>query len=109
MYPLFHQKQKIRKQRNNAIESLKKEIPVTDHSLMKDAGNFENNSAYKPASKNYLEPQKTRTCWNLTSDSDMSDVENERETKLVALRSRVRQSAANLFLVVFKVRVTFLR
>lgn len=97
------QKQKIRKQRNNAIESLKKEIPVSDRSLMRDVDNFENSSAYKPASQNYLEPIKTRTCWTLTSDSDMSDVENGREAKLIALRSRVRQSAANLFLVVFKV------
>ncbi|XP_045773429.1 HEAT repeat-containing protein 6 isoform X1 [Maniola jurtina] len=102
--PKGGKKQKIRKQRNNAIESLKKEIPVSDRSLMKDVDNFENNSAYKPASKNYLDPQKTKTCWNLTSDSDMSDVENGRETKLIALRSRVRQSAANLFLVVFKVK-----
>ncbi|XP_046965630.1 HEAT repeat-containing protein 6 isoform X1 [Vanessa cardui] len=97
-------KQKIRKQRNNAIESLKKEIPVSDRSLMRDVGNFENNSAYKPASQNFLETQKTRNCWALTSDSDMSDVENGREAKLIALRSRVRQSAANLFLVVFKIK-----
>ncbi|CAH0715508.1 unnamed protein product, partial [Brenthis ino] len=97
-------KQKIRKQRNNAIENLKKEIPVTDGSLMKDVDNFENNSAYKPASKNYLDSLKTRTCWTLTSDSDLSDVENGREAKLIALRSRVRQSAANLFLVVFKTK-----
>ncbi|XP_023946380.1 HEAT repeat-containing protein 6 [Bicyclus anynana] len=102
--PKGGKKQKIRKQRNNAIESLKKEIPVSDRSLMKDVDNFENNSAYKPASKNYLDVQKTRTCWNLTSDSDMSDVENGRESKLLALRSRVRQSAANLFLVIFKVK-----
>ncbi|XP_050350439.1 HEAT repeat-containing protein 6 [Nymphalis io] len=97
-------KQKIRKQRNNAIESLKKEIPVSDRSLMRDVDNFENNSAYKPASQSFLETQKTRNCWTLTSDSDMSDVENGREAKLIALRSRVRQSAANLFLVVFKIK-----
>ncbi|XP_045498148.1 HEAT repeat-containing protein 6 [Colias croceus] len=97
-------KQKVRKQRNNAIESLKKEIPVSDRSLMKDVENFENNSAYKPASKNYLEPVKAKTCWALTSDSDISDVENSREAKLVALKSRVRQSAANLFLVLFKIK-----
>ncbi|CAH2246737.1 jg8801 [Pararge aegeria aegeria] len=102
--PKGGKKQKIRKQRNSAIESLKKEIPVSDRSLMKDVDNFENNSVYRPASKNYLEVQKTRTFWNLTSDSDMSDVENGRETKLIALRSRVRQSAANLFLVVFKMK-----
>lgn len=76
---------------------------MTDGSLMKDVDNFENNSAYKPASKNYLDSLKTRTCWTLTSDSDLSDVENGREAKLIALRSRVRQSAANLFLVLFKV------
>lgn len=98
------QKQKLRKQRNNAIESLKKEIPVSDHSLMKDVDNFENNAAYKPASRNFLEPQKGKSYWMLTSDSDMSDVENSREVKLIALRSRVRQSASNLFLVLVKVR-----
>lgn len=69
---------------------------------MKDMDNFEN-SSYKPASRNYLEPQRARNCWNLTSDSDMSDVESSREAKLVALKSRVRQSAANLLLVMIKV------
>ncbi|KAG6456598.1 hypothetical protein O3G_MSEX009826 [Manduca sexta] len=97
-------KQKLRKQRNNAIESLKKEIPVSDRSLMKDVDNFENNSAYKPASRHYLEPQKASNTWVLTSDSDMSDVENNRDAKLIALKSRVRQSAANLFLVLIKVK-----
>ncbi|KAL0838793.1 hypothetical protein ABMA28_016835 [Loxostege sticticalis] len=100
---LYCKKQKIRKQRNNAIESLKKEIPVSDHILMKDVGSFENSSAYKPASMNYLEPQKAKNTWALTSDSDMSDVENNREAKLVALKSRVRQSASNLLLVLAKV------
>lgn len=70
---------------------------------MKDVDNFENNSAYKPASRNYLEPQKAKTYWALTSDSDMSDVENSREVKLIALRSRLRQSASNLLLVLVKV------
>ncbi|XP_047511457.1 HEAT repeat-containing protein 6 isoform X2 [Pieris napi] len=97
-------KQKVRKHRNNAIEGLKKEIPVSDKSLLKDIDNFENSSAYKPASKNYLDSQKARPCWTLTSDSDMSDVENSREAKLVALKSRVRQSASNLFLVLFKIK-----
>lgn len=97
-------KQKLRKQRNNAIESLKKEIPISDRSLMKDVDNFENSYTYKPASSNYLEPQKTRNCWVLTSDSDMSDIENSREAKLVALKSRVRQSASNLLLVLIKNR-----
>ncbi|KAL0883107.1 hypothetical protein ABMA27_016568 [Loxostege sticticalis] len=101
--PKGGKKQKIRKQRNNAIESLKKEIPVSDHILMKDVGSFENSSAYKPASMNYLEPQKAKNTWALTSDSDMSDVENNREAKLVALKSRVRQSASNLLLVLAKV------
>ncbi|XP_035439500.2 HEAT repeat-containing protein 6 [Spodoptera frugiperda] len=96
-------KQKIRKQRNNAIESLKKEIPVSDRSLMKDVDNFENNSAYKPATLLYLEPQKAKTYWALTSDSEMSDVENSKEVKLIALKSRVRQSASNLLLVLVKV------
>lgn len=82
---------------------MKKEIPVSDCSLLRDVDNFENNTAYKPASKNYLDVQKSKLCWTLTSDSDMSDIENGREAKLVALRSRVRQSAANLFLVIFKV------
>lgn len=102
--PKGGKKQKLRKQRNNAIESLKKEIPVSDHSLMKDVDNFENNAAYKPVSKNYLEPQKSKNCYALTSDSDMSDVENSREVKLIALRSRVRQSASNLLLVLVKVK-----
>ncbi|XP_072949286.1 HEAT repeat-containing protein 6 [Epargyreus clarus] len=102
--PKGGKKQKVRKQRNNAIESLKKEIPVSDRSLIKDVGDFENNSAYKPASQNFLEPQKARNCWALTSDSDMSDLENSREAKLIALKSRVRQSASNLFLVLFKVK-----
>ncbi|XP_059052046.1 HEAT repeat-containing protein 6 [Achroia grisella] len=101
--PKGGKKQKIRKQRNNAIESLKKEIPVSDRSLMKDVDNFENNSAYKPASMNYLEPQKSKHCWILTSDSDMSDMENTREAKLIALKSRVRQSASNLLLVLIKI------
>lgn len=70
---------------------------------MKDVDSFENNSAYKPASKNYLEPQKAKNCWALTSDSDMSDVESSREVKLIALKSRVRQSASNLLLVLVKV------
>lgn len=70
---------------------------------MKDVDNFENSSAYKPASKNYLEPQKGKNTWALTSDSDMSDVESNREAKLVALKSRVRQSASNLLLVLVKV------
>lgn len=87
------------------MESLKKEIPVSDQSLMKDVGSFENSSAYKPASKNYLEPQKAKSGWVLTSDSDMSDVENSREAKLIALKSRVRQSASNLLLVLIKVRL----
>lgn len=69
---------------------------------MKEVDNFENNSAYKPAT-NYLEPPRSKTCWALTSDSDVSDMENSREAKLIALKSRVRQSAANLFLVLFKV------
>ncbi|CAG9786769.1 unnamed protein product [Diatraea saccharalis] len=102
-YPKGGKKQKLRKQRNNAIESLKKEIPVSDLSLMRDVDNFENNSAYKPASKNYLEPQKAKNCWALTSDSDMSDVESNREAKLIALKSRVRQSSSNLLLVLIKV------
>ncbi|XP_049873203.1 HEAT repeat-containing protein 6 [Pectinophora gossypiella] len=102
--PKGGKKQKLRKQRNNAIESLKKEIPVSDRSLMKDVDNFENNSAYKPASKNYLEPQKSKNCWALTSDSDMSDVESGREAKFIALKSRVRQSASNLLLVLIKIR-----
>ncbi|CAK1551115.1 unnamed protein product [Leptosia nina] len=97
-------KQKVRKHRNSAIETLKKEIPVSDKSLMREVDNFENNSAYKPASKNYLEPAKSKTYWALTSDSDMSDMENSREAKLVALKSRVRQSASNLFLVLFKIK-----
>ncbi|KAM3965313.1 HEAT repeat-containing protein 6 [Aphomia sociella] len=101
--PKGGKKQKIRKQRNNAIESLKKEIPVCDRSLMKDVDNFENNSAYKPASSNYLEPQRAKNGWALTSDSDMSDVENSREAKLIALKSRVRQSASNLLLVIIKI------
>ena len=99
---VLFQKQRIRKQRNNAIESLKKEIPVSDRSLMRDVDHFENNSAYKPASKNYLEPQNSRV-WPLTSDSDMSDVESNREAKLIALKSRVRLSASNLLLVLIKV------
>ncbi|OWR52475.1 eg:34f3.4 protein [Danaus plexippus plexippus] len=99
--PKGGKKQKIRKHRNNAIESLKKEIPVSDRSLMKDVKSFD--SSYKPAS-DYLEPQKPRSSWVLTSDSDLSDIENGREAKLIALKSRVRQSAANLFLVVFKVK-----
>lgn len=69
---------------------------------MKDVDNFENNSAYIPASRNYLEFQKTNN-WIVTSDSDMSDVENSREAKLIALKSRVRQSASNLLLVLIKV------
>ncbi|XP_053609751.1 HEAT repeat-containing protein 6 [Plodia interpunctella] len=101
--PKGGKKQKIRKQRNNAIESLKKEIPVSDRSLMKDVDNFENNTAYKPVSTNYLEPQKAKNGWVLTSDSDMSDVENSRESKLIALKSRVRQSASNLLLVLVKI------
>ncbi|XP_060803157.1 HEAT repeat-containing protein 6 [Amyelois transitella] len=101
--PKGGKKQKLRKQRNNAIESLKKEIPVSDHSLMKDVDNFENNSAYKPVSSQYLEPQKAKNGWVLTSDSDMSDVENSREAKLIALKSRVRQSASNLLLVLVKI------
>lgn len=73
---------------------------------MKDVGHFENNSAYKPAS-NYLEAQKSKaTVWALTSDSDMSDIESGREAKLIALKSRVRQSASNLLLVLVKVRNT---
>ncbi|XP_048004601.1 HEAT repeat-containing protein 6-like isoform X2 [Leguminivora glycinivorella] len=96
-------KQKLRKQRNNAIESLKKEIPVSEKSLMREVENFENISTYRPASQNYLEPQKARNYWVLTSDSDASDVESSREAKLVALRSRVRQSAANLLLVLTRV------
>ncbi|KAH9644896.1 hypothetical protein HF086_007984 [Spodoptera exigua] len=100
------EKQKIRKQRNNAMESLKKEIPVSDRSLMKDVDNFDNNSAYKPAAQHYLEPQKAKSYWALTSDSDMSDVENSKEVKLIALRSRVRQSASNLLLVLIKVTET---
>ncbi|KAF9421110.1 hypothetical protein HW555_002822 [Spodoptera exigua] len=99
-------KQKIRKQRNNAMESLKKEIPVSDRSLMKDVDNFDNNSAYKPATQHYLEPQKAKSYWALTSDSDLSDVENSKEVKLIALRSRVRQSASNLLLVLIKVTET---
>ncbi|KAJ8722117.1 hypothetical protein PYW08_004519 [Mythimna loreyi] len=102
--PKGGKKQKLRKQRNNAIESLKKEIPVSDRSLMKDVDSFENNSAYKPASRNYLEPQKAKNYWALTSDSDMSDVENSKEVKLIALKSRVRQSASNLLLVLVKVK-----
>ena len=74
---------------------------------MRDVDNFENNSAYKPASKNYLDTQKNKACWALTSDSDMSDMENGREAKLIALKSRVRHSAANLFLVIFKVGKPF--
>ncbi|CAH0398322.1 unnamed protein product [Chilo suppressalis] len=100
--PKGGKKQKLRKQRNNAIESLKKEIPVCDRSLMKDVGNFENNSTYKPASKNYLEPQEAKNCWALTSDSDMSDLESNKDAKLIALKSRVRQSSSNLFLVLIK-------
>lgn len=69
---------------------------------MKDVEKFENNSVYKPASSNYLEPQKAKT-WALTSDSDMSDMESGREAKHVALKSRVRQSASNLLLVLVKV------
>lgn len=84
------------------MESLKKEIPVSDRSLMKDVDKFENNSAYKPVTSNYLEPQKAKT-WALTSDSDMSDMESGREAKFIALKSRVRQSASNLLLVLVKV------
>ena len=72
---------------------------------MKDVDNFENNSAYKPASRNYLEPQKAKNYWALTSDSDMSDVENSQEVKLIALKSRVRQGASNLLLVLVKVSI----
>lgn len=70
---------------------------------MKDVDSFENNSAYKPASRNYLEPQRAKNCWALTSDSDMSDMESSGEAKLIALKSRVRQSASNLLLVLVKV------
>ncbi|XP_073955828.1 HEAT repeat-containing protein 6 [Choristoneura fumiferana] len=101
--PKGGKKQKLRKQRNNAIESLKKEIPVSDRSLMKEVENFDSSSTYKPASENYLEPQKAKTYWVLTSDSDASDVESSREAKLFALKSRVRQSASNLLLVLIKI------
>lgn len=74
---------------------------------MKDVDKFENHSAYKPASSNYLEPQKAKT-WALTSDSDMSDLESGREAKLIALRSRVRQSASNLLLVLVKVCFSYI-
>ncbi|KOB75437.1 putative HEAT repeat containing 6 [Operophtera brumata] len=84
------------------LESLKKEIPVCDRSLKKDVDSFENNSAYKPASCNYLEPQRAKNCWALTSDSDVSDMESSGEAKLIALKSRVRQSASNLLLVLVK-------
>lgn len=96
-------KQKLRRQRNNAIESLKKEIPVSEKSLMREVDSFENISTYRPVSQNYLEPQKGRNYWVVTSDSDASDVESSREAKLVALKSRVRQSAANLLLVLIRV------
>lgn len=81
---------------------------MSDRSLMKDVDNFENNSAYKPASRNYLETQRAKNEWALTSDSDMSDVENSREVKLIALKSRVRQSASNLLLVLVKVSKAFI-
>lgn len=70
---------------------------------MKDVGNFENNSAYKPVSQNYFESQRNGSVWPPTSDSDISDVESNREAKLIALKSRVRQSASNLLLVLLKV------
>lgn len=73
---------------------------------MKDVDKFDNYSAYKPASSNYLEPQKAKT-WALTSDSDMSDRESGREARLIALKSRVRQSASNLLLVLVKVCLTY--
>ncbi|VVC91203.1 unnamed protein product [Leptidea sinapis] len=72
-------KQKQRKQRNSAIDSLKKEIPVSDRSLMKDVESFENGFDYQPASKNYLEPPKANNFWVVTSDSDMSDAESNRD------------------------------
>lgn len=74
---------------------------------MKDVDSFENNSAYKPASRNYLEPQNAnKNSWALTSDSDMSDMESSGEARLIALKSRVRQSASNLLLVLVKVPTT---
>lgn len=72
---------------------------------MKEVENFDSNSTYNPASKNYLEPQKAKTYWVLTSDSDASDAESNREAKLFALKSRVRQSASNLLLVLIKVSI----
>ncbi|XP_048478453.1 HEAT repeat-containing protein 6 [Plutella xylostella] len=97
-------KQKLRKHRNNAIDSLKKEIPVSDRSLMNDVGHFDNNSAYTPASLDFLDtPKGQTTAWPLTSDSDVSDIENAQEAKLIALKSRVRLSASNLMLVLVKV------
>ncbi|XP_050679813.1 HEAT repeat-containing protein 6 [Leptidea sinapis] len=102
--PKGGKKQKQRKQRNSAIDSLKKEIPVSDRSLMKDVESFENGFDYQPASKNYLEPPKANNFWVVTSDSDMSDAESNRDAKLIALQSRVRQSAANLLLVIIKIK-----
>ncbi|GBP30966.1 HEAT repeat-containing protein 6 [Eumeta japonica] len=97
-------KQRTRKQRNTAIESIKKELPISDRSLMRDVDNFENNAAYKPVSSTFMEPHKAKcTPWPMTSDSDMSDVESSKEAKLIALKSRVRQSASNLMLVLIKV------
>ncbi|KAL4715902.1 hypothetical protein ACJJTC_013202 [Scirpophaga incertulas] len=100
--PKGGKKQKLRKQRNKAIESLKKEIPASDRNLTKDYENLDHSVSYKPGNKNYLEPQRANNCWALTSDSDMSDVENSKEAKLVILKSRVRQSASNLLLVLVK-------
>lgn len=74
---------------------------------MKDIDSFENSSAYKPASCNYLEPQRAKNSWALTSDSDMSDMESNGEARLIALKSRVRQSASNLLLVLVKVTNCF--
>ncbi|XP_068633378.1 HEAT repeat-containing protein 6 [Battus philenor] len=97
-------KQKLRKPRNKAKDILKKEIPVSDHSLMLDICDFENNSAYKPISKNFLQVHRQGKSWTLNSDSELSDVENGAEAKMIALKSRVRQSAANFFLVLLKVK-----
>lgn len=71
---------------------------------MNDVGHFDNNSAYTPASLDFLDtPKGQTTAWPLTSDSDVSDIENAQEAKLIALKSRVRLSASNLMLVLVKV------
>lgn len=93
-------KQKLRKPINRAHSKQGGDTTQVTERIFENTHTSSSSSYYKPSNVNYLDTINLQCA--LTSDSDVSDKEFNTNAKLVSLQSKVRQSASNLLLTIFK-------